>query len=69
MLKSTPAVYFFGDKYVHPINLMKTLSTLHCSQCGRVENFFEGKILGIKKYFLAYSFTVKLQAVKKTKAP
>jgi hypothetical protein len=32
---------------------LKTLSTLHYSQCGRVENFFRSKILGIKKYFLA----------------
>jgi hypothetical protein len=46
------AVYFFGDKYVHPINLLKTLSTLHYSQFGMCINFYLSKILCIKKYFL-----------------
>jgi hypothetical protein len=58
------AVYFFGDKYVHPINLLKTLSTLHYSQCGRVENFLLNEILGIKKYFLAHSSAAKMKTIK-----
>jgi hypothetical protein len=46
------AVYFFGVRYVHCIQRLKTLSTLSYSQFGIVENFLFGDILGIKKYFL-----------------
>lgn len=42
----------------------KTLSPLYCNQCGRVENFFESKILGIKKYFIENAAAEKWEAVK-----
>jgi hypothetical protein len=45
------AVYFFGVEYVHPINLLKPLSTFNFGQFGRVGNFLPDGILGIKKYF------------------
>jgi hypothetical protein len=61
---AAPAVYFFGDEYVHPSKLLQCLSTGHCSQCGRVENFLLNDILGIKKYFLAHLPAAELQAIK-----
>jgi hypothetical protein len=55
-----PPYIFFGIGDAHSFIFLQALPTLICSQCGRVENFFESKMLGIKKYFLAYSSAAKM---------